>query len=259
MNGYQVEEMLKEFAPYELAYEGEELGFVTGNPEKEIKRIAVTWRPTIELLKKCVDLNIDMLINHEPLYQSKKSSIIPISELKFSPNQRREELVLKNDLLVLRAHSNWDDAINGNNETLASILRIQVDEKIPYGRIGMIKKQSLDKFVKFVKSTLGCKDVLVVGNLRKELIKAAVVSGSGNALTEMIEYSYLKGADVLVSGDIQDSRARYASELGIAIIDAGGYYTETPGMKRLSELFKQALRKKADVVYLDPGPPWHFV
>jgi len=29
MNGYDIEKILKEDAPYELAYEGEQLGFVT--------------------------------------------------------------------------------------------------------------------------------------------------------------------------------------------------------------------------------------
>lgn len=64
-----------------------------------------------------------------------------------------------------------------------------------------------------------------------------------------------KGADVLVSGDIQDSRARFANELGLGVIDAGGYYTETPGMKHMTGLLVSHF-KKIKVLYLDPGPPW---
>lgn len=259
MNGYDIEEILKTLAPYDLAYEGEELGFVTGNPTRIVSKLAITWRPTITLLQKCLDQKIDLLINHEPLLQSRKASVVDMSKLQFQPNKTREELLAKSGLTVLRAHSNWDDAKNGNNDTLSQLLDIEVETKIPYGRVGKIREQTLSEYCELVKNKLGCDNLIVVGDLGKSISKAAVVSGSGNSLTEMSEISFLEGADVLVSGDIQDSRARYAAELGIALIDAGGYYTETPGMKNLAELFKEHVDRSVEVTYLDPGPPWKFI
>ncbi len=86
-----------------------------------------------------------------------------------------------------------------------------------------------------------------------------MVAGSGNALNEMIEIAHLKGADVIVSGDIRDSKARYASELGIAVIDAGSYYTEKPGMKKLAERLQEEVREEISIEYLDPGSAWDFI
>lgn len=259
MNGHDVEKILKRLAPYELAYEGEELGFVIGDPSKEVKRIGVTWRPTLSVLLDCMQRNIDLLINHEPLIQSEKASVVPLSKLKFQPNRNREKILQQSKLTVLRAHSNWDDADGGNNDTLASILDISVTTKIPYGRIGTVTPQSLSTLINSVKKKLLCDYVLVVGELNRLIQVVAVVSGSGNALTEMSEISKLEGADVLISGDIQDSRARYANELDIALIDAGGYYTEMPGMRRLAELFQAEVKGEAEVEYLDPGPPWRAI
>jgi len=255
MRASQIEEAVKGVAPYELAYEGEELGLIWGDPRKEVRKVAVTWRPTVTVLRECLQRAIDLLIAHEPLLQSKKSSVIPPSQLTYPPNQTREALLKESGLTVIRAHSNWDDAEGGNNDSLARILDINVDIRIPYGRVGSIHSTTLMKYVGFIKEALGCKDVLVVGDKDKKIDRVAVVSGSGNALTEMMEISKQKGADVLVSGDVQDSRARFAAELGLALIDAGGYYTETPGMKNLARVLSENL-PELDVIYLDPGPPW---
>jgi dinuclear metal center YbgI/SA1388 family protein len=256
MNGHEVEEVLKKIAPYNLAYEGETLGFIYGDPEKVVRKIGVTWRPTVGVLQQCVDKKIDLLINHEPLLQSEKASVIPISRLTFPPNQLRKKLLEESKLSVLVAHSNWDDAEQGNNDSLADALEIDVHTRIPFGRIGKVKPRKLSKFIGFVKKKLGCENLIVVGDPKMTIQAVAVVSGSGNSLVEMIEVSKQEGADVLVSGDIQDSRARFGKEIKIALIDAGGYYTETPGMRKLAKLLQQEVGKAAAVEYLDPGPPW---
>lgn len=250
-----IAKFIEKIAPPELAYEGEEIGFIRGTGEKKIKILGVTWRPTVKVLEEAVNKKVDMLVIHEPLLQSKKAFIVDPKFLKYPPNKIRESLLDKGKFSVYRAHSNWDDAEEGNNVTLARILGLKIADKIPYGRIGIIKPMTLGKFVNLVKEKLGCPHVLLVGDRDQQIEKVAVVSGSGNALTDITEFVKQKGADVLVSGDIQDSRARFAHELSLAVIDAGGYYTETPGMKHLAKLLESRF-KYIKVLYLDPGPPW---
>lgn len=253
-----IAKFIEKIAPPELAYEGEEMGLIRGSGGRVVKTLGITWRPTVSVLKEAVDREVDMLVIHEPLLQSKKAFIIDLRLLKYPPNKVRESLLVKGDFSVYRAHSNWDDAEEGNNVILAKTLGLEIKEKIPYGRIGEIKPLALGEFVNLVKKKLGCPSVLLVGDIDQRIRMVAVVSGSGNSLTDVIEFAKQKGADVLVSGDLQDSRARFASELGLALIDAGGYHTETPGMKHLADILKS---KFADinVVYLDPGAPWIVV
>lgn len=253
-----IAKFIEKIAPPELAYEGEEMGFIRGSGEKTVKILGVTWRPTVSVLKEAVDKKVDMLVIHEPLLQSEKAFIIDPDLLKYPPNKVRESLLAKGSFSVYRAHSNWDDAEEGNNVILAKTLGLEITEKIPYGRIGKIELLTLGKFVSLVKTKLECPNVLLVGNTDQQIRKVAVVSGSGNSLTDIIELVKQKGADVLVSGDIQDSRARFAKELGLAVIDVGGYYTETPGMKHLASILESKFAG-IDVVYLDPGCPWVVV
>lgn len=130
--------------------------------------------------------------------------------------------------------------------------------KLSYGRIGEVEETTLKDFAKTVKDKLGSDGVLVVGDDNKQIKFVAIIAGSGNSLTEMIELAKNKGADVLVSGDIQDSRARFANEIGLAIVDAGDYYTENPGAKKLAEILQDKV-PEIKTIHLDPGPAWKII
>jgi len=257
MKASKIDEIIKKLAPDSLAYKGEEIGFIVGDGNKDVKVVGVTERPTIDVLTMAIKQSVDMLIIHEPLYQSKKAFLVNVSELKYLPNQKREDLVFKGKFCVYRLHSQWDDAKGGNNDTLAELLNLKITDRFPYGRVGKVKETTLGEFTEVVKQALGCDGVLVIGEPQRNINKVAVVAGSGNSLTEIMELAQQKGADVLVSGDIQDSRARFAKELNLAVIDAGDYYTENPGAKHLSEVLQKKL-PDIKVVHLDPGPPWRM-
>lgn len=258
MKAQDIANIIKTLAPPELAYEGEEMGFIVGDENKDVLVVGVTERPTVKVLQEAVNNKVDMLIIHEPLYQSKKSFLVDAASLSYPPNQKREKLVEQGKFCIYRLHSEWDEAEDGNNDTLAKLLELEVTDKLPYGRIGKIKATSLKNFVESVKKSLGCKNVLVVGNKNKTINMVAVVAGSGNSLTVIIELAKQKGAEVLVSGDIQDSRARFASELDLTVIDAGDYFTENPGAKRLAEILQSKLAD-IKVLHLDPGAPWEVI
>ncbi len=259
MKANQISDFLDKLAPKSLAYDGEEFDFIFGDESKDIKKIGVTWRPTIDVLKQAAENKIDLLIIHEPLFHSEKSVIIPKEELSFSPNTKRKEILSNNNILVYRYHSQWDDAKEGNNETLVNLFNLKNITKTPYGRVGDINPTSLINFVKIVKEKLNCPNVLVTSDKDGDIIKkVAVISGSGNSLIEMIEYVKQKGADVLVSGDIADGRARFATEIDLPIIDVGGYHSEKPGIKKLSEILKNEF-SEIEVVFLDTEKPWRVL
>lgn len=250
---------LNELAPTSLAYEGEELGIIFGDSDKDVKTIGVTWRPTTKVLREAIENNVDLLITHEPLFQSKKSFLIDEAELHYPPNSLREELLKKGGISVYCYHSQWDDAEEGNNETLVKLFGMKNIVRIPYGRVGDIEEVSIEQLVTLVKDKLECENLLLVDGSDGDLIsKIAVVAGSGNSLTEIIEIAKQKGADVLISGDVHDSKARFATELGLTLIDAGGYFTERPGMKRLYELLSNKF-EDLNVAFLDPGAAWMVV
>jgi putative NIF3 family GTP cyclohydrolase 1 type 2 len=85
-------------------------------------------------------------------------------------------------------------------------------------------------FAEFVDSRLETK-CLGWGDPSRTIHKVAVVGGSGDDLWN----SALKSrADVLVTGEVKQHIALEAQTQGIAMIAAGHYATENPGMKRLA-------------------------
>lgn len=132
MKAQDIAKVIQKIAPPELAYEGEEIGFIVGDENKEVSVVGVTERPTVRVLQEAVENRVDMLVIHEPLYQSKKSFLVDASLLKYPPNQKREELVKQGKFCVYRLHSEWDDAKDGNNETLAKLLGLEVTDKLSY-------------------------------------------------------------------------------------------------------------------------------
>ncbi|MFB5759280.1 Nif3-like dinuclear metal center hexameric protein [Paenibacillus medicaginis] len=87
------------------------------------------------------------------------------------------------------------------------------------GRVGKLKQScTLREFVDMVKKGLKVPHVRVVGDLDRVVKKAAVLGGSGSRYVNKALY---KGADVIVTGDIDYHTAHDALMAGIAIIDPG--------------------------------------
>lgn len=87
------------------------------------------------------------------------------------------------------------------------------------GRVGKLKaSMSLAEFVEVVKINLQVDHVRVVGDLNRSVQKAAVLGGSGS---RYVSHAIFRGADVLVTGDIDYHTAQDALMSGIALIDPG--------------------------------------
>lgn len=87
------------------------------------------------------------------------------------------------------------------------------------GRVGKLNTPMLlGEFVQVVKQNLQVDHVRVVGDLKRPIRKAAVLGGSGS---RYVSPSIFRGADVLVTGDIDYHTAQDALMAGIAIIDPG--------------------------------------
>ncbi|WP_211745474.1 Nif3-like dinuclear metal center hexameric protein [Paenibacillus sp. Marseille-Q4541] len=87
------------------------------------------------------------------------------------------------------------------------------------GRVGKLAEPvSLQTLVDTVKEQFDVNMVRVVGDLNRTVKKAAVLGGSGS---RYVNPALFKGADVIVTGDIDYHTAQDALMAGIAIIDPG--------------------------------------
>ncbi|CAH2213685.1 Nif3-like dinuclear metal center hexameric protein [Tepidibacter aestuarii] len=115
-------------------------------------------------------------------------------------------------------------------------------KKYGLGRIGKLKNtMKFEELSENVKKYLNIKSLRATGNLKEDVNKVAIVSGSGS---EFIIKAHSMGADVLITGDVKYHDAQNALELGIKLIDAGHFGSENI----FSDIVLQYLQKEFDSI-----------
>lgn len=113
-------------------------------------------------------------------------------------------------------------------------------EKYGLGRIGELEHEvQLKDLIKKIKNKLGIPQIRFVGDLSRRIYRVAVCNGSG---AELISKAAMNGADLFISGDLKYHDGQLAAELGLAVIDAGHYYTESIVRELLYNYFKDELK-----------------
>ena len=104
---------------------------------------------------------------------------------------------------------------------------------IGLGWIGELSEEvPFEQMVTRVKQALAAPLVRVAGARSGTVRRVAVCGGSGMSL---FKEALRRGADLLVTGDVKYHEARDAEIAGMAVIDAGHFYTER--IKKGSDFF----------------------
>lgn len=158
-------------------------------------------------------------------------------------DERRVEMVLRRDQKrvverTLRENHPYEEP------AYDLLLSPPVPEQ-PAGRVGVLAQPTtLGELVPWLESTLGTR-AWAWGDPQRKIRKVAVVGGAADGEWQQAQRV---GADVLVTGEVKQHVAVEASESGFAIVAAGHYATEQPGVEELRE-------KMAEVC---PGVDWRL-
>ena len=136
------------------------------------------------------------------------------------------------------------DALTGSTGTCdalagsAGTCGVEVlDDEDRIGSIAELRKAvRLDDYAKFVRDAFGLEGVRVFGDGTTSIRRVAVCGGSGKS---EIETAIRKGADLLVTGDIDHHSGLDALEQGLCIIDAGHYGLEHVFMDYMRAYLKE--------------------
>lgn len=124
-------------------------------------------------------------------------------------------------------------------------------EKLPgikrgLGRIGTLKAPvTLEQFAEHVKESFDVPFVRVVGDQSKKIKQVAVIGGDGN---KYINQAKIKGADVLITGDIYYHTAHDALGIGLNMIDPGHHIEKIMKTELVKVLRERS--KHLDVEYM---------
>lgn len=169
--------------------------------------------------------------------------------LKEDKNLKKDELIIthhpplfnpKSHTYVI--HSNWDIINGGANDALADELNIKVidtfHKKTGIGRICTSEinfKELLNNIKKNIVPKNSNIKIVNKPDENKKIEKIVVISGFGLSKLEYIQLAKDLNIDMIISGDLTQSGAILAKNLGVCIIDIGHHNSEIPGLKYLKE------------------------
>lgn len=224
----QILESICSLCPYEYAEGWDNVGLLVGDYEKEVNSVYLAIDATDYIIEDAVNKGVDLIITHHPLVFSPMKRITNDNFVG-----RRVIKLIQNDISYAAMHTNFDvmgmgyeaaDRIKLTNSEVLEVTSPDDENPEGIGRIGELSyPQPLSELAVYIKRVFGLEYVKVFGDTDKEVKLAAISPGSGKS---MIGAAVKKGADVLITGDIDHHSGTDAVMQGLCIIDAGHYGIE---------------------------------
>lgn len=222
---------LDTIAPKAYKMDWDNMGLLCGSRRKEVKKILVALDPFEGVAQEAAEIGADLIVTHHPII------FIPIKNVTDETSIGRSlQILIRNGISAINAHTNLDCAPGGVNDVLAEtlgLLDIQVihpqgvdSQGQPWGllRMGTVEKQPIEQFLSTVKTKLGCEGLRYVSS-GKQVQTVAV--GGGACADEMFD-AIEAGCDTFVTSDVKYNPFWDAYDAGLNLIDAGHFYTENP-------------------------------
>ncbi len=216
---------------YDLTCPDNSLNGIQVARQGKIKKIVTGVDFSLAMIKKTVQAGGDVILVHHGLFWGK---VFPLTG-------RHYDLVaslIKNNLALLALHLPLDvHPEEGNNILL--LKKLGLHYKKSFGdhhglkilvRGDYLTAMSLEDFASKIHSAIG-KPISIV-SAHKQVQKVGICTGGGHF---GLEEAHLNGCDTYVTGDAKHTSFHLAKELGINLVQAGHYNTETLGIKALGE------------------------
>ena len=229
---------LEALAPRSMKMDWDNVGLLCGSRKAEVSRILVALDPFEGVCQEAAAIGAQLIVTHHPLIFQALKSITDETSIG-----RSIQLLCRESISAINAHTNLDCAPGGVNDRLAAALGLQEVEVIdpmgmdpegkPWGllRKGTVDEQGLSAFLSTVKAALGCEGLRYVDG-GKSVRRVAV--GGGACASELMD-AHRAGCDTFVTSDVKYNQFWDATDLGMNLIDAGHFYTENPVTACLAE------------------------
>ena len=229
---------IESIAPPYMKESWDNVGLLCGSKSAPVTKILVALDPFEGVCLEAAAWGAELIVTHHPLIFQALKSITDETSIG-----RSIQLLCREGISAINAHTNLDCAPGGVNDRLAAALGLKEIQVIdPMGldadgnewgllRKGTVEEQSLSSFLPAVKSALGCEGLRFVDG-GKSVSKVAV---GGGACASGLMDAYNAGCDTFVTSDVKYNQFWEAQDLGMNLIDAGHFYTENPVTACLAE------------------------
>ncbi len=211
---------------------------LTPDGEREVRRVLCTLDVTDEAVSYAEEYGFDLIMSHHPLLFHPLHALDPDNYIA-----RRAMRLLHAGISVISLHTRADAVADGVNDRLGRLLGLaslqpfgEGDECL--GRVGDLPlPMSLSDFAAHVKRVLGCPFV-VTADADLPVQRVAICGGEGK---DLLSAALLTGADTYLAGRLGYHTIIEAPAMGLNMVEAGHYYTETHITAFFADLVAQLL------------------
>lgn len=232
--------------PPEHAAGWDSVGLQVGDPAWPVDRVLVALDVTSAVVLEAGEVPNTLVLAHHPLL------FRPLAAL--TPDTAAGKIALmaaQGQVAIGAAHTNLDIAADGTgtSDPVARVLGLRDTRPLTveasteagdlgFGLVGRLPEPlELREVAARLRGGLPAPDLRYAGLPERLVETVAAVGGAGDGL---LAAALASGADAYVTGDLRHHVALDATELGLAVIDAGHHATEHPAMgpwrERLAEL-----------------------
>jgi len=256
---------LEQIAPPYLKAEWDNDGMQIEPASREINRVLVALELTPDVVNEAKRGGYDFIIVHHPMFFGEGSASGRNILQKDATGRYVWRLLAEppSPISVYAAHTSFDAAEGGLCDELRRLVGlVPWDDRLhpdiaaefshiaPYTRTGRFTSATdLTGAFSNVMAALGTgADIRVSGDSRANVLKVMTVSGGGG---DAIPLAVRTGCSLLITGDIRHHEWRLAEAEGLALIDAGHYYTERPFAKLMAGRLEEALGQGSANITID--------
>lgn len=223
---------MDKLAPFRLQMDFDNAGLLVGRRDAQVRRILVALDITEPVVEEAMELDCQLIVSHHPVIFHPARAITDASA-----TGRILLAMTEQKIGAICAHTNLDAVQDGVNDCLARALELTQIEQLhpdgvdpygaPYGigRVGIARQSGLSavEYARYVKERLNAASVRCEDG-GAPVHKVAVGGGScGSMLADAVA----AGCDTFVTADVKYDQYLEARSLGITLMDAGHYATET--------------------------------
>lgn len=241
--------ILNEIAPFDTQMDFDNAGLLLGHPDAPVECILTALDATSGVVEEAKRVGAQLLVTHHPVF------FRPVKRLvETDPEARNVCALIRANIALIAAHTNFDMAEGGVNDALAEQLGWRVRERGELLRYGEFDEPVLlETLAEHAGKALNAV-VVLYGGAKRQITRWAICSGAGGS--EAAEAAE-NGAELLVTGEIRHHEALEAMERGMCVLEAGHFFTEFCAARQLQKHLQErlnALQYKVKVLASDVHP-----
>lgn len=247
-----VAQVIEKIAPKSWAEDWDNVGLLVGCGSTPIERILITLDGTIEVVEEAKAYGAQLIVAHHPII------FRPLKNLRADNASAQVPLrLLQHQIGYYAAHTNLDKSIFSSSRALGEVLGLKdmkileepddvlmpllKGEKPGYGvsgylpspeKLGDVWKRFLSGLTQpgVYAQAYDLTGVRLAGSEEQVVRKVAIVNGSG---ARFVPKALFKGADLLITGDVDHHAALDALAGGMAVGDLGHFLSEAPMLQAM--------------------------